>query len=58
MNVDIPHWHVVKTANEMVEETFRILQDPNTTYRSQSPYPIRDCVNKVMDLFGPKNETI
>ncbi len=52
MNRDIPHWHTVTTKEEMIRETLRMLRDPATRYLSLYPYRVRDCVNKVMSLFG------
>ena len=58
MNSDISHWHIVKNKTEMLGETLRILQDPTTTYLPDSRYPISDCVNSVMNLFGKKQAAI
>ncbi len=58
MNTNISHWHIVKTKEEMTRETLRILQDPMTSYLSVHRYPIRECVNQVMNLFGEKYYSI
>jgi len=58
MNTNISHWHIVKTKEEMTREALRILQDPMTNYLSVHRYPIRECVNQVMNLFGEKYYSI
>jgi glycosyltransferase involved in cell wall biosynthesis len=57
MNIAIPHWHIAKNKEGMTRETLRILQDPMTKYLSPHCYPMRDCVNQVMNLFGSKYYT-
>lgn len=57
MNKDLPHWHIVKNKEEMVSETLRILTDPIARYVSLNPFTIRNCVQRVMDLFREKHST-
>jgi len=52
MAADIPHWHIVRTKQEMLEETLRILKNPETNYKPTLPYTADRSVRHVMNLFG------
>jgi glycosyltransferase involved in cell wall biosynthesis len=54
MNIYIPNWHIVKNQEEMIRETLGILLDPVPGYQSLACYPMNDCVEQVMDLFGER----
>jgi glycosyltransferase involved in cell wall biosynthesis len=51
MNIDIPHWHIVKNKEEMFIEALKLLKDGRTEYKTISPYLISDAVKKVISLF-------
>jgi glycosyltransferase involved in cell wall biosynthesis len=51
MNSLIPHWHIVKSKEGMIEKTLELLNDPNTRYESVLPYSIDDSAKAIMNLF-------
>jgi glycosyltransferase involved in cell wall biosynthesis len=58
MNSNIPRWHIVKNREEMIKETLGILRNPGERYQSLPCYPMKHCVNKIMDLFEGRHWTI
>ena len=58
MNIDIPHWHIAKTMEEMTNESLRVLHDPLVRYLSVCRYTISDSVKQVMNLFAVSQEII
>jgi glycosyltransferase involved in cell wall biosynthesis len=58
MNSNIPRWHIVKNREEMIKETLGILRNPEERYQSLPCYPMKHCVNKIMDLFEGRHWTI
>jgi len=51
MEGNIPHWHIVHTAEEMTKKILEILQDSNTNYKSTLLFSMDDSANAVMKLF-------
>lgn len=51
MNVDLEHWHIVKTEEEMIEKTLQILSCSHVEYKSVIPYSINETAKSVMNLF-------
>jgi glycosyltransferase involved in cell wall biosynthesis len=52
MEGKIPHWHIVRTKEEMIEKTSEILQQPFTEYKPVLLHSMDDSVKAVMNLFG------
>ena len=51
MKRDIPHWHVVSTAEEMRDKARELLLAPDTKYTPVCPYLMKDTVAAVLSLF-------
>jgi glycosyltransferase involved in cell wall biosynthesis len=48
---DIPHWHIVSNAEEMIEKARALLADAETVYSPVLPYAMSNTVRSVMHLF-------
>jgi len=51
MQHDIPHWFIVNTVEEMVEQTISLLQNSQLEHSSVTAYGIDDTVTNIMRLF-------
>lgn len=51
MHASIPHWHIVKTKEEMIIKTLELLNNRATEYRSILPFSADDNVKAMMKLF-------
>ncbi|HMI79392.1 MAG TPA: glycosyltransferase [Ferruginibacter sp.] len=52
MNRDIQHWHIVHDQAAMAQKAIDILKNPESLYKSLTPFPMGDTVKKMMALFG------
>ena len=52
MDHDIPHWHVVKTIEEMTDRVLSLLSDPTTEYTPVEVYTMDESAKAMMQLFG------
>ena len=56
MYSDIPHWHVVRSKEEMQQKAFELLADPKLTNESIFTYSMDDSAKKLMQLFDKNSE--
>jgi glycosyltransferase involved in cell wall biosynthesis len=52
INETIPHWLIVKTKEEMIDEAIKIIKNKQTVYKSIVPYSMTDTVKTIMKRFG------
>ena len=52
MYQDIPHWHVVRSKEEMQQKAFELLNDPNLVNEPIFTYSMDDSAKKIVDLLG------
>ena len=52
MKNEIDHWHIVNSKEEMQKKAFKILQNPETEYRSVLVFQEEDTVRRMMNLYG------
>ena len=52
MNEVTPHWHIVKSMEEMIQKTIDILTNPSVEYEPALPYTMKNSIEKIMLLFG------
>jgi glycosyltransferase involved in cell wall biosynthesis len=52
MHQDIPHWHVVKSKDEMIDCCVQLLNEPALDHHPVIPYTIDGAVEKIMKLFS------
>lgn len=52
MDLDIPHWHIVKTIEEMNAKVLALLSDPTTEYTPVEVYTMDESAKAMMQLFG------
>lgn len=57
MDAAIPHWHIVKTKEEMLEKALSLLNDNGTDYTPVLPFDINDTARSFMQLFESSNTT-
>jgi len=48
----VPHWHVVKTAEEMIAKTIELLNNPVTSYEPVTLYTMDNSAKEMMELFN------
>jgi glycosyltransferase involved in cell wall biosynthesis len=51
MYQDIPHWHVVRSKEEMLQKAFELLNDPKLTNESIFTYSMDDSAKKIVNLL-------
>jgi glycosyltransferase involved in cell wall biosynthesis len=51
MYKDIPHWHVVKSKEEMQQKAFELLNDPKLTNEPIFTYSMDDSAKKIIKLL-------
>lgn len=51
MKYPVNNWHIVRDANDMQAKTLEILHNPGAITPTPNPFPIRDTVSRVMNLF-------
>ncbi len=51
MNKEIEQWHIVENKLQMKEKLIALLQDPQLTYRSIDPFPIKETSGKLLRLL-------
>ena len=51
MYQDIPHWHVVKSKEEMEQKAFELLNDPKLTNEPIFTYSMDNSAKKIVDLL-------
>ncbi len=52
MEKDIPHWHIVKSEEEMVQKAISLLEEEQTSYCRTMPYSMDESARQFMQLFG------
>ena len=52
---DIPHWHVVRSKEEMQQKAFELLNDSKLTNEPIFTYSMDDSAKKLMQLFDKNN---
>jgi glycosyltransferase involved in cell wall biosynthesis len=52
MEQQFPHWHIVHTAEEMMEKALELFQTPRTEYNPVLLYSMTDTAKSIMKLFG------
>jgi glycosyltransferase involved in cell wall biosynthesis len=52
MKQDIQNWHIVKTKEEMYENSLNLLRDNHPKFESVLVYPIEDSAKAIMRLFN------
>lgn len=53
MNIEIPHWLIVKNTKEMIAEALTLLKNGKTEYKPSLVYSIGNTVKAVTNLFDP-----
>jgi len=51
MYQDVPHWHVVRSKEEMQQKAFELLNDPKLANEPIFTYSMDDSTKKLMQLF-------
>ncbi len=51
MEKEIPHWHIVKTKEEMAATALELLLNPSTQFTPVLPYAMDDIAKQVMELY-------
>jgi len=51
MNIDISHWHIVQTKEEMIEKAREILSEHDVDYERIMPYSIEETATSIVQLF-------
>ena len=54
----VPHWHVVKSKDEMTAKALEILQNPASEYTPVLLYSMDDSAKEMMRLFENGSEVI
>ena len=48
---DIPHWHIVRTKEEMLDKLLELLSDPSLDHEPVMPFRMKDTAEAVMQLY-------
>jgi hypothetical protein len=51
MYKDIPHWHVVRSKEEMEQKAFELLNDPKLANEPIFTYSMDDSAKKIVNLL-------
>lgn len=51
MNINVPHWHIVNTKEEMITKIFELLETKNLLHAQIAPFKMENTAKAVIQLF-------
>lgn len=57
MDAEIPHWHIVRTKEEMLEKALELLNNNGNDYTPVLPFDMNDTARSFMQLFESSSTT-